>query len=108
MRRIAAGKITRAAAAKRLGVGARQVNRLMVAHGVSRPPSEAAEAREWTRVAAEEHRQMKVNNAHRAIAGNQSVEEAAINAGCSVRTMFRWVKKLSKPSKSRSKSKKKA
>jgi transposase-like protein len=106
MRRIAKGKTSRRAAARALKVGVRQVNRLMLAHGVQRPMSAAAEERDLAHAEAEERRSMRRDNAQVVIDGNQDVADAAINAGCSERTIMRWVKKLSKPSKKPRKSRK--
>jgi hypothetical protein len=103
MRQIAAGSITRADAAARLRVSERHVNRLMRAHGVSRPAGKAHERR----VTAQAHREAKERAARGALQGVHSLENAAMQAGCSLRTMYRWVKKLKnavKMSKKRRKS----
>jgi hypothetical protein len=97
MNAIARGEISRAVAAERLGgISERHVNRLMVVHNVTRPRSQAAEEREDARALSEERRQMKDDNAEACAAGRQSIEEAAVNAGCSERTMYRWVARIKK------------
>jgi transposase len=94
MKAIAANKLTRREAARRLGISERHVNRLMRAKDVRRPRGEARERREEARAAAEERRSMRLDNAARAAAGRQSLAEAAVNAGCSQRTIYRWVARL--------------
>lgn len=92
MREIAAGTVTRKAAAKRLGrISERQVNRLMKAHGVRRPPSKTREARDLSREQADERRRKRQFSAESVVVGLRTLEEAASNAGCSPRTMYRWV-----------------
>lgn len=92
---ISKGEIMRKAAAKRLGVSERQVNRLMRAHGVARPASDAHERRLTARM----RREAKERAAKAVALGVHSIENAAMQAGCSVRTMFRWVVKLQKNTK---------
>lgn len=107
MRRIAQDAITRAAAAKRLGVSERHVNRLMRRNGVKRP-ARPKSSRHGERVTAQARRAAKERAARAALAGQCTVENAAMQAGCSPRTMYRWVKKLEKQKKNAQKSTKSA
>lgn len=107
MRAIAEGKLSRAGAAARLRVSERHVNRLMRAQGVTRPAGKAHERR----VTAQARREAKERAARAVAQGVHSVENAALQAGCSTRTMYRWVQKLKKSSKigqKRSKTREKA
>lgn len=93
------GKITRAAAAKRLEVSERQVNRLMLAHGVERPVQPRADARRGRRLYARAQRENRERAARAFMAEQCSVEQAALQCGSSVRTVYRWAAKLKKTGK---------
>lgn len=92
LRAIAGGKISRAAAAAALEVGERHVNRLMAAAGVSRPRSQAHDRR----LTAQMRREARERAARAVLGKVQTVEFAALTAGCSPRTVRRWMAKLSK------------
>lgn len=106
MRKIAANKIARPRAAELLGVGVRQLNRLMLEQGVERAASERAAARFKERLAAYHRRENKKAAAQRVVLGMADVEEAAALAGCSPRTMYRWVEKARKQHEIEQKAKK--
>lgn len=100
MRRIARGAISRAAAAKALGgISERHVNRLMKRLGVTRPRSQARDLRHEARLTAQMRREAKERGAKAHLAKQCSIEQAAMQGGCSVRTAYRWVEKLRKTGK---------
>jgi transposase len=90
MKSITEGSISRADAAERLGVSERTVNRLMRARGVERPRSPI----HAERLDAAQRRALKEAAAHAVVAGEGSHEAAAEAAGCSVRTIYRWISRL--------------
>lgn len=93
MSAIADAKITRKQAAKRLGgISERHVNRLMKEHKVRRPPGKSRERA----AEAQKRREWKVRAARAVIAKEYGVESAASAAGCSVRTMYRWIARIKK------------
>lgn len=96
MRRIGRGEMTRAAAAKRLGVSVRHVNRLMLRADVRRPPSERAAERRHMRAEAQAWRELKRGAALAVIAGQENLEQAARRVRLTVRSMYRWVAKTRK------------
>jgi DNA-binding CsgD family transcriptional regulator len=96
LRRIGEGALSRGEAAAALGVSERTVNRLMVEHSVSRPPSPVHEQRQR----AEERRQLRLTAAGAVVGGVLTPEQAAKGAQCSERTIYRWIKRLEKASES--------
>jgi hypothetical protein len=95
--------MSRAGAAARLQVSERHVNRLMRKHGVARPASMTANERAQSALAVAVRRQIRWRNAERVAEGAISLELAAAKAGCSPRTMYRWLAKVKKSSKKRKK-----
>lgn len=100
LRELKTGAISRSAAADALGVSERQVNRLMKLHGVERPRGRAHERK----LTAEQRRENKRRHALSVIEGVYDEAYAANCAGCSTRTMYRWVKRIQKGLKKPSKS----
>jgi len=92
MRRIAAGKLDRAAAADALGVSERHVNRLMEQYGVKRPRGQATTRKLEARL----RREAKERAARAVLAGAKTPEEARLQTGASLRTVYRWVARLKK------------
>lgn len=99
LRKIAAGSLSRSTAAAELEISERHVNRIMRLYGVRRPKS-AYHAR---RAGAGSRREDRARAARQVINGQFTHEQAALAAGCSVRTVYRWAKKLTKLSKNRDK-----
>jgi DNA invertase Pin-like site-specific DNA recombinase len=82
--------LTRQEAARLLAVSERQVSRWMRLERLARQESRSAKYREE----AEERRLIKEGAAHAVAAGKITIREAALRAGCSLRTMYRLLKKL--------------
>lgn len=88
--KIASGEISRSAAAIKLEISNRHVNRLMRTRGVKRPPSPThARAAE-----AEIRRQVKQAAAYAVFNGEMDVEAAAKYADCSERTIYRLLETI--------------
>lgn len=94
LRAISRGELSRAGAADLIECSERQVNRLMLEHGVQRPKSE------WREVAAERVRRRAVREAEllklakRAAGGLEDKRALAKAGGVSVRTLFRWIRRV--------------
>lgn len=99
LEKIAKGTISRKLAADRLEVSERHVNRLMKASGVRRPPSAQRQSRNEARLTAQARREMRARAAKAHVARQCSIEQAALQAGCSIRTIYRWVEKMKKTGK---------
>lgn len=88
--RIASGEISRSDAAAKLEISVRHVNRLMRARGVKRPESpthqKAAEV--------EVKRQVKQAAAYAVFNGEMTIEDAAQQAECSERTIYRLLETI--------------
>lgn len=80
-------KLTRGRAARMLGLSERQVNRRMKDLGFDR--GEGVRAR--IDRAAQEKRELRQNAAQLAKSGKITVEQAALRAGCSIRTIYRYM-----------------
>lgn len=89
MKQLAKGQVSRAAAAERLGVNVRTINRWMKKRGVERPRSRHSIEMEGR----EARRKVKVDYANSVIAGHNTLQGAAQTAGVTLRTMERWVEK---------------
>lgn len=104
---IGRNKITRTEAARRLGsISERHVNRLMKAAGVTRPCSSGVEWRREQQRTARLRREAKERAARAVIGGTYDVLYASRTAGCSVRTLYRWVARIKKDSVSAKKRRK--
>jgi hypothetical protein len=103
LKRIKRGRISRAHAAKALGVSERHVNRLMQAAGVARPASKRAEDRHARALEAAQWREHKARAALAVAAGQETLESAARRCRCSTRTLYRWLAKAKKSTKKRAK-----
>jgi predicted DNA-binding protein (UPF0251 family) len=104
MVKIAAGEISRQAAAETLGCDVRTVNRLMVRRGVTRPRSEYQRGLEERA----ERRGRKLEAAQSVITGRETLDSAAKKAGVTRRTLERWVEKAEKDAEKALKHKKNA
>lgn len=105
MRAIAAGEMSRWEAARKLGgISERHVNRLMNLHGVKRPPGETR----GRRLIAQMRREAKVRAARAAVAGEATLGQAANAAGCSERTLYRWIQRVKNRSETKQKRRKTA
>jgi CRP-like cAMP-binding protein len=92
LKKIANGVISRGDAAAKLQCSERSVNRLMEKHRVRRPPSPVHEQR----LLADARREKRTGAAWSVLNKVMTAEEAAESADCSIRTIYRWVKKLEK------------
>lgn len=90
--KISKGEMKRYEAAEALAISERQVNRLMRRYSVVRPKSELPERRQKT----QERRATQAAVAQRVAANEISYQQGADVLGVSVRTVYRWVEKLSK------------
>jgi AraC-like DNA-binding protein len=99
LEKIAKGKISRKLASDRLEISERHVNRLMKAHGIRRPPSAHRQSRHDARLTAQARRETRARAAKAHLAKQCSVEQAALQAGCSIRTIYRWAEKMMKTGK---------
>lgn len=90
LERYAARKVSRVAAAETLAVSERQVNRLMEDRGLERVKAVSKERKEE----AEKKRIARTAAARLAKGGKLSPELAARRAGCSMRTIYRYMAKI--------------
>lgn len=90
-------KMTRARAASLLKISERQVNRLMEDHGLERVEGERKKRDE----AAAARKTLRESAARLALAGRVSHKQAAARAGCSERTIYRYIDKLKRAKKKR-------
>jgi AraC-like DNA-binding protein len=81
--------LSRGEVAQMLGVTERQVNRYMKDHGFERQPSPSALDREL----AAKHRLARQTAAEMVLEGKLTITDAARRAGCSERTIYRYLKR---------------
>lgn len=89
LHRYARRRITRAEVAKRLGVTERQVTRYMRELGLARDPSASFIERQT----AAKHKLVRITAARLVAEGKLSIADAARRAGCSQRTIYRYLKR---------------
>lgn len=96
LKQLAARKITNAQAAEQLGVSETYLSRI-VASMQDKVPGETVIKRKANAALAKTRRDFRVKLAKEVLRNRKTYEDAASEAGCSVRTMFRYVEKYRQP-----------
>lgn len=88
-------QITNRTVAAQVGVSEAHLARVLAGLGVKKQRGEVVKQREAAKTLAETRKKHRQSLAKAVILGKKTIEQAAIQAGCSERTLYRYVQQLS-------------
>lgn len=88
-------QITNRTVAAQAGVSEAYLARFLGALGVKKDRGEVVKQREAARDLAETRKKHRQRLAKAVVLGKKTIEQAAVQAGCSERTLYRYVRQLS-------------